>query len=68
MEQAMRTLGGSAFIDQISRDLGATRFNIAQIVEGGFRPHRNGVDITAEDLRDLRRREKEAIAILRDEV
>jgi hypothetical protein len=62
----MRTVAERAFVDQVRRDLGTTRFNIAQIVECGFRPHRDGVDITAENLRALRRREKEAVAILRD--
>ncbi len=53
-----------AFITQTRRDLGDSRLAIMMIEAGIHRPHRDGADITQEALTDLRRRERDASAIL----
>ncbi len=44
-----------AFIDRVRRDWGNNLYWLRQL-EAGFRPHRDGVDITEEFAADTRRR------------
>jgi hypothetical protein len=49
-----------AFIDQMKRDLGNLQYQIARIKAGELPRYHDGIDTLA----DLRRRERDAMAIL----
>ena len=53
----------TAFIDQVRRDRGNNLYWLQQL-ELGFRPHRDGIDITKEFEADTRRRLALADSIL----